>query len=367
MNTKVKNKKQKTDKKRISNFKKFLAVYAGLLVVVSVIVLVLLHGLLVDYEASEPNNTMNEIIEEFSAENVGELIRNQEVQVSPFESEDMVVSYFEKLIGDSEVSYKRTNGEFTPAKPVYTVYAGEEKIAKVKLAEDGENGHGFTMWKLGEIDFENVEKQVDSLKVTIPAKATLFVNGIEVTDEYKLGEDTVVELTKNLSDYGKIAYTKTYEIKDLMAKPSVVAKLGDAELIMTESQEGDMIAAYPTDEALLAEQTPYVTEIFEHYGKYIINRGNLTKLLSYTVGNAYTYLSDIPAVWAYLWGMEYTYEFQNESVSNLVKFSDECYSVDVYFDLYVDYGSGNTTYNVSMTYIFIKQDGVWYLADFIQH
>ena len=37
----------------------------------------------------------------------------------------------------------------------------------------------------------------------------------------------------------------------------------------------------------------------------------------------------------------------------------------VYYDLYVDYTTGNTTYKTSLTYTFVKQKGTWLLADFI--
>lgn len=105
--------------------------------------------------------------------------------------------------------------------------------------------------------------------------------------------------------------------------------------------------------------------IAESYGKYIINRGSLSTLSGYMLGYAKEYVSDIPAVWAFLYGKTYTYEFQNESITNFSKYSDNCFSCDVYYDLYVDYKTGNTTYNTSLTYTFVKTGGKWYVADFI--
>ena len=83
------------------------------------------------------------------------------------------------------------------------------------------------------------------------------------------------------------------------------------------------------------------------------------------VGYANEYISDIPAVWAFLYGKTYTYEFNNENISNFRKYSDDCFSCDVYYDLYVDWKDGNKTYNTSVTYTFVKTDGEWYVADFI--
>ena len=83
------------------------------------------------------------------------------------------------------------------------------------------------------------------------------------------------------------------------------------------------------------------------------------------VGYANEYMSDIPAVWAYLYGKTYTYEFNNENIFNFRKYSDNCFSCDVYYDLYVDWKDGNKTYNTSVTYTYVKTNGAWYVADFI--
>lgn len=45
--------------KKLSGFKKFLVIYASALVVIIAVALVLLYGLLKDYEAGRPANTMD--------------------------------------------------------------------------------------------------------------------------------------------------------------------------------------------------------------------------------------------------------------------------------------------------------------------
>ena len=358
--------KNKKDKKKLSGFKKFMIIYPSVFVAVAVVLLILLHGLLKDYEASEPNNTMAVIAEQFTEDNIGKLLSEGDISLTEFETIDVLEEYFIQKMDGREITYKRKSGEFTSTTPVYSVMAGDEKIAKVTLAEKGKNSHNFTEWKLGEIVFEEAADNKVEVTITAPASAKVMINGVEVSETYKSGEDTVVEVTKNVGEFTDVSYERKYVVAGLIKEPEITATINEIPLTAEKTENG-YVVSYPGDEALLAEQKEHITEIFEHYGKYIINRGNLQKLLSFTKGKAYTYLSDIPAVWAYLYGKEYTYEFQNESVTNLIKYSDTCFSVDVYFDLYVDYKTGNKTYNTSMTYTFISQDGTWYLADFIQH
>ncbi len=73
---------------------------------------------------------------------------------------------------------------------------------------------------------------------------------------------------------------------------------------------------------------------------------------------------DIPAVWAYLYGKN-IYEFNNRIFPISESNSDNCFSCDVYYDLYVDWKDGNKTYNTSVTYTYVKTNGAWYVADFI--
>lgn len=362
----MKNENNNKEKKKLSGFKKFLIIYPAVFIVVAAVLLIMLNGLLKDYEASEPNNVMAEFTENFKADGIGGLLRDAETNLTEFETIDILIAYFEEKIADKDISYKRKSGEFTSAKPVYSIMAGDEAIAKITLEEKGKNGHNFVEWKIGNIAFEDAKDEAKEITIKAPAGAKVSINGVEVSESYKSGEDVVVEATKNVGELTDMAYETTYVISGLIKEPEITAQLNGVQLAVTKEEAGYNVS-FPADDTLLAEQKEYITNIFEHYGKYIINRGNLSKLLSYTKGTAYTYLSDIPAVWAYLYGKTYTYEFRNESVTNLVKYSDECFSVEVYFDLFVDWQTGNTTYNTSMTYIFVSEDGTWYLADFIQH
>ena len=358
--------KTKKEKKKLSGFKKFLIIYPTVFVVIMVIILILLNGLLKDFEASEPDNKMNEVVKEMTTDNIESLIKESDINLTEFESIDVIVDFFKEKMKDKDISYKRKSGEFRPASPVYQILAGESPIAKVKLESDGKNSHKFTTWKLGEITFNDYIEVGNEISILAPSNAVVKLNGIEVNESYKVGEDTVVAETKNIGEYADIVYMSKYNIEGLVVEPEVTVELSGVKLDIVKDKN-TFTSKFSTDESLLAEQKDYIINIMEHYGKYIINRGNLSKLLSYTVGKAHTYLSDIPAVWAYLYGMTYTYEFRNESVTNLIKYSEDCFSVEVYFDLYVDYTKGNNTNKTSMTYIFVKKDNAWVLADFIQH
>lgn len=355
----------KRKKKKFSNFKKFLCIYCGILLLAGVVTLIMLHSLLKDYEEGIPTGTMEKVAEQFTAEGIGKLIADNNVEMSEFETNETIADYFRGKIDDGEITYKKKAGEYSENTPVYVVYAGDTAIAKVTLKSKGKNAHKFNKWTLGEISFGDYTKDLTSAKITVPTGAELSINGVKVNDSYKTETGVKFAPCLHVSDYVETPTNEVYEVGQLIAQPDIKATLGGTELQVEYDKKTGYVAYYPGDDELFKSQESRIYTIAEQYGAYIINRGSLSKLSSYMIGTAAEYVSDIPAIWAYLWGKSYTYKFNNESITNFRKYSDDCFSCDVYYDLYVDYTTGNTTYKTSLTYTFVKQKGTWLLADFI--
>ncbi len=356
-------------RKKTNGFKRFLMIYTAALAIVICLVWILLYGLLKDYEGGRPASTMDKIISQFTVDNVESLLNNSGVTYNEFESNQIVATYLKGQLTAGAANYKKKSGEYAEENPVYVVYAGETAIAKVTLAADGKNGHNFTKWKMGAISFDGyADKKQNNSAVTIqvPKGAQLSLNNVPVSAQYISADDQLFDPCKHVADYVTPPVDTVYTIQGLLVKPEISVVLNGTQLtIQEDTKKNTYTALYPADDTLLAQQQDYIKTIAESYGKYIINRGSLSTLSGYMVGYAKDYVSDIPAVWAFLYGKTYTYEFQNENITNFSKYSDNCFSCDVYYDLYVDYQTGNTTYNTSLTYTFVKINGKWYVADFI--
>lgn len=349
---------------RLNKFGKFLLAYTGVLVGIVLILLVLLYGLLKDYESSMPNNTMDTVVKQFTAENIEKLLNENAVSVNEFESSATVADYFKSVMSDSGVTYKRKNGEFTNTTPVYVVMSGKTIIAKVTLAEKGQNAHKFTEWKVGTISFDGYIDAKNDITITAPSAAVVKINGVTVGESYIKQKDVTFDPVKNVGTFVTTPTNTVYKVSGLMAAPQITATLNGTELPVNVDKKICKIG-YPTDAALLEAQKANINAINEAYGKYIINKGSLSNLTKYLVGNAKSHVSDIPAVWAFLYGMTYTYEFKNQNITDMVKYSDNCFSCTSNYDLYVQWSNGNKTYNTSMIYTFVKTNGNWYLADFL--
>lgn len=365
---KMKKKRKKKNKGflngiKLSGFGKFLLTYSGILVGIVVILLVLLYGLLKDYEKSMPNNTIEVFAKDFTPDNISNILSENGIKVNEFETVDTVADYFKKIMQDETVTYSRKAGEFTNTSPVYMIKAGKTAIAKVTLVEKGKNAHKFTEWKVGSVSIDGYIDGDKNITITAPKGSTVYINGVQVNDSYITDRNVIPEAVRNVSAFVETPTANTYKVSGLLATPEITAKLNGKDLAVNVDKQKCTVS-WPSDDALLEAQKANINSINEAYGKYIINRGSLSALTKNLVGTAKTQVSDIPAVWAFLYGMTYTYEFKNQSITNMVKYSDNCFSCNIYYDLYVKWNSGDKTYNTSMVYTFVKTGGNWYLADF---
>ena len=324
MNNNVKDNK-KNPFKRLSSFKKFLIIYASALIVIIAAALVILHGFLKDYESGRPANTMDTLVAHIEKGNVGEWIKKSGL-LGEFETESIVSDYFRDTFEGKQISYKKKAGEYSESTPVY--------------AHDKSH----------------------AVKVTVPKGSDVELNGVKVSSDYITGESSV-DLCKHVSDYVDTPVNDIYEITGLFTAPDVKVYSSGKELSTELDKEG-YVAYYPGDDSLLEEEKQHILLVAENYGKYMINRGSLTTLSGYMIGTAKEYMSDIPAIDVYLIGRTFTYNITDENISNFRKYSDDCYSCNVDYKLNVNWSSGSTTYDIALTYIFVKQDGKWMLADF---
>lgn len=177
--------------------------------------LVLLYGLLKDYEKSMPNNTMKAIVSQFTDNNIDELLQvSNEITVNEFESVDVIAEYIKTEIDDDKITFKRKNGEFTNTTPVYVVMAGDKIIAKVTLEEKGKNAHGFTEWQLETLSFDGYIDDHNEITITVPTSSTLMINGVIGIGEICGTENCTFDPVKNVGALLHLQHKQSIRLVD---------------------------------------------------------------------------------------------------------------------------------------------------------
>ena len=350
----------KSRKKRF-NFRKFLAIYASVLALIGVVLLIMLYVFLKDYEESIPSNEMDNIISQMETDKLNDLINQSDIEFNEFEDASYMVSSIHSLLNENELSYSKKLGEYTSSNPVYIVSIGDSELCKVTLkTEDNKKGF-FNQWELGSIEFGEFSEST-AITLTVPSGSNIYLNDTKVSSNYLTQTGVNFSPCLNVSSYVTAPTNDVYTIDGFNLEPQIKVVYEGDELEFT-SDSGNITAYYPSDDSLYEMASNLGIEVLECYGKYIINRGDLNTLQSYMVGKANSYVANIPAVWAFLVGKKFTYEFQNESTSNLRVYSDDCFSIDVSCVLYVDWTDGNKSYDTAYTYTFVKINGNWKVAD----
>lgn len=350
-------------KKKSSAFPIFLISYSVLLIALITFGIWWVWGLLVDYEAGLAEVSAEKIVMEFKTEQLPDMLEHTDIEVSEFESIQTLAGVYSRLIEGKEITYKRKGGEYTAARPVYNMLAGDQIFADFSLKQTGTNGHGFPIWQLDTINFKTDIINTRSQEITVPKGAVLYLNDIEVSRDYMVKE-IPISLAQNIGEYvSSVPAYEMYVVNGLIEKPEIRV---EAESI-DSAQETDNASFYDyaEDPKIAEENEEFLYRVGTNYGGYIINRVSLGTLSKDLIGSAKSLMSDIPAIWAYLYGEQYTYDFTEWNVSNVRKYSDECFSCDMSFILNVHYRQTRlTTYDTKLSCIFIKKDGKWYLADF---
>lgn len=358
--------KKTAKKKKLSRFSKFIIIYSVTAIAVMIIVWGVLYAFLNDYEEGRPSVAMDRIMTDFNANNIDKVLNSADITTNEFEDIDMIAAFLKSKLEGQEASYRKSNGEYSEATPVYIVYASDTPIARIELAEESKNFFKFTRWQLGSISAYNISQKnpEKTINITVPSGSTISLNNVTVGAGYIKKDNIAVDLCKNIGEFAAIPTMTEYEVTGLLCEPDITVTYNNTPLALS-GENGVYTCDYPEDAALLAAQRNNIVNTAETYGKYIINKAPLSGLKNLMVGKAKTYISNIPAVWAFLSGKQYTYEFKNESITNFKKYSDQCFSCDVYYDLYVNWGYGSKTYETSLTYVYVLIDGKWYVADFI--
>lgn len=342
----------------------FLIVYSLILIAAIGAGLYYVWGLLIDYEASIPDVNMEKHLTDFDEDNIRTLYAKFPLGLHEYEDKEAAADKIAASVTGAELSYRKRAGAYTNSAPVYDVLAGENVIATASFTESGKNDHGFSVWELSNVSFAGYGLEFFDVTIKTPLDAVVFVNGRVIDESYRTSEEPA-SLVKNISEFvEKLPGYKIYTLEHLANMPEI--EVNGENIFKAGSEEYTVFYDFGTDEELKEQTAGRITAMTREFGAYIINKGSLSRLQSYMVGKAKEYVSNIPAVWAYLVGEEYNYTFTNETIENFVRYSEDCFSCEASYTMTVTYRKTRSiSYDTRLICTYIKKDGIWYLADFI--
>lgn len=352
------------EEEKKSIFKKFLIIYVIILAVLMIAFLGYVADSLIKYEKNQIENYIETIISDLKKVSKNNTLEKHvdisKINVSQFEKEKVTKAEgMYELLTTQEITYKLNENSTENDKPIYDIYADNEKILEVYL--DGEkkaNRLGlltFNVWKTEKIN-TSMENGLYTCNILVPNNCKVYVNDKELTEE-QIVEKVQNEGLAQISKYVEIPYIVKYEVAELLKKPDVkiLDKNGNEVQYTQEgntiSKELDFISVATEEEArpnikgeldilkVAKDWSLYLTDDlngrlngYYNIKKYLIEDSNIDKFAySWATGVDITFVSSHTLL---------NPAFTDEKISNFEIYSENAFSCEVYLQKNLKLKSG---------------------------
>jgi len=358
-------------RKRKRKFKKLLFLYIAVLVLILIIGSIAFALYCSSYEKSQPAHFAESIVKSYSSQQgIIDFITANSDKTNLMGNTDEAAALYATNIAGKAISYKENN-DFRPNSPSYDITADGSTVAKVTLSKSGSG------WAVSGLDISGYLPDTMTITVDAPTGSTVTVNGTTLDASYitstRVPEifDNVVRFIESPPQYD------TYTLSGLISEPQITVTGASGKSLDITKTDNSYVASEPADSQFIASVEDRVYESIDNYATYFIHMS--FSLANYIVygSELYSYIfgSDtIDPIDTNLYNWEYidSYEFAERSASNYIKYTDDCFTVDVKYALDMYFTDPTFTDNnqkMDATWIFVIEplDGSWCIGDIIAH
>ena len=289
-----------------------------------------------EYEDSLPYHTAEAITQKFNDHDVDFIVASMTSKpvVTAFEEETVVKEYVESMINGKSFVYVETDSSREDEPEYYIKTDDGVLVARIELKEDKSvsRPYGFKSWEQESLEFFTAASfDVD---VTAPETYTVYINGVEVTDDYLDGEIVPSELTQYVDPYAVIPGTAKYLVKGLYKRPTVTAVdyLGNECECVYDSQNDKYIVGFIKDFEGREELEEFAISFTSTFANYISQDAGNYALDKYfpSGSSALSYIKRNSS--RELYTRHGAVSIHNEEIKDVIVYSDEV----VYMEIYVE-------------------------------
>ena len=289
-----------------------------------------------EYEDSLPYHTAEAITQKFNDHDVDFIVASMTSKpvVTAFEEETVVKEYVESMINGKSFVYVETDSSREDEPEYYIKTDDGVLVARIELKEDKSlsRPYGFKSWEQESLEFFTAASfDVD---VTAPETYTVYINGVEVTDDYLDGEIVPSELTQYVDPYAVIPGTAKYLVKGLYKRPTVTAVdyLGNECECVYDSQNDKYIVGFIKDFEGREELEEFAISFTSTFANYISQDAGDYALDKYfpSGSSALSYIKRNSS--RELYTRHGAVSIHNEEIKDVIVYSDEV----VYMEIYVE-------------------------------
>lgn len=356
----------KKRRKKKSMFKRGMVIYISITLLICFIVFFVFYRFIGAYEKSQTKYGMDDVVKAFENGDVSSYINEETIPGLNPSDLTLFTQKYNSYIAGKPISFEKSTA-YTDMTPVFTVLADKEKVADVTLSSHKMKGYNFQEWSFDKMDLTQYGSLVfDPITVSVqaPKGATILLNGKEVTSN-NIGSAESVEWLEDLKNYApELTNYECTQITGLIAEPEVSITMNGAPLVVNKINGIYVATESNVDAAFISEMNDYVTTVLKSYAlkfvalqndihKYVMPKSLLLETVNTAVTNFYptSYIN--------------TYNFDVLSITDYVKYNDNCFSCKAQYDLHIlfkNYQIADTDEEGNFYMYFVKKDNKWYLT-----
>ena len=364
-------------KKNKKGFKKFILIYSIILVIILIVGLIIFNSFIATYENNQPVNIAKNVAEELSGDNAKAYLDKNKDNIKTLENVDTLIDKAVENIAGNEVSFIQSD-DYTETDPSYNLTANGTQIGKLTLEADGTGAFGLKKWKIKNLDVVSYIPNTYSYTILSPTEDTVYVNGTELSEEFITAKDEVPTILENVQDLLEtVPKYDSYTVNGFLSVPTVTATdASGSDVGVAASTESFVVGGKP-DQSFIDEQKDFVENALTAWAYHFINYGGSSSLSTYVMSDtdlyAYIFGSDtMDPIYTAFYDWEYIsdVQFTEFSADNYIKYTDDCYSVDVKYQLNVSFNNGNPVdddQQLDATWVIVRKNGTWGIADIQYH
>lgn len=383
--------------KKKSRFGIFLLVYIAILILGGAAALMYVRDSLVLYESAQPGVYMEGFAERLSeggelAAEVGKMYL-EAAAPGKFDDSEACRQFFASKMDGAVYSCAPAPGSYSADSPVYLVYADGDPLLRVTLRGTNPSTRlgimSISEWETEDMEFcstafggalPGVGKRY-ACRIEAPDIYRVYLNGVELGEEELVGKPVPLEEFQYVAEYVKVPELVTYSVEGLVAEPQIrIRDLSGAE-VEFQTKDGRVIADCSFRSNTTGEEYQdqidvlHVAKLWSSFLTRDLDgpRYGIGKLLPCLVKDSYLY----QMAEKYARSVDITFVsshslegFTKERVSDYIKYGEDCFSCEVYFEknMRLTKGGGKRVdvFHNRMYFVYLEESVAkpgWYLAD----
>ena len=382
--------RKRRNKKKSSSFKIFLGAYAGLWLVLTVILCAVLWKNLAGYQrdydvakaAGEPELAMQENMYLFTAQNIGALVESEQPEIlSRFETIEQYKDFYTDFLEGRTVGYEKDEKLYNDARPVYDVYAYDvagtgseagELLAIVSFKAAGEkDSFGFNKWEIKDIAISENLYDYHDVYVKVMDDMDVYINGIKADErEYITGGVIDNAIAAKAYELTGVSFNyKVYYAGEMVSEPQLqVIDAAGNDVTADYVQEDNDLKSYETTAStdFIDSVQDRAKNFCETYVYHIYRKASVDSVASMMEGGseAARLLYNAQSTLAWAWVPD-TVEILDENYDEFMYYNENYFSCRSTIN--IRKSDANTTEDEEFVceWLFKKVNGEWLVTYFI--